>query len=332
MISKTLKKEYSLSLKNANDFLNRCVRDNLANSLLYKNDNETWVKPYPEVSGYLLTYFCKKTPSPKLLKEMMGIAGKLISLQHPSGGFPSFYDQEYLYTFDTAQIMNGLLSLYKVKNDQIYLQSATRAGDFLCNMQLPSGCMFPIFDTRSHAKIVHSKSIDGTNWGSTFSYIQVKNAEGLLLLYKITKNKKYLRCAHRLSNINLEKVDYLYTHPLAYYLEGLLVLGEMKKVKSILKNIIIPRIDNNGFIAYYPGARYAYVSGSVQMGILLWKVGFTRYAKRVLSWAQLLQEMSKSGGLYQYAQETSQPDYSIHGEINSWGTKYYGELLKLVAN
>ncbi len=323
---------YDKEIKNAEHFLKCCIHNNLAHSLLYKDQAEVWVKPYPEVTGYLLTYFCRGISDLEQLKRMAKIAQKLISLQHPSGGFPSFYDQHNLYTFDTAQIMHGLLSLYKVDKNPLYLQSAIKAGEFLCNMQRPSGSMFPVYDTQTKAKIVHSKDSVGSNWGSTFSYIQVKNAEGLLRLYKETRKKKYLVCAESLANINLEPVDCSYTHPLAYYLEGLVALGEMNKVRTILKNVIIPRIHSNGFIAYYPGAKYAYVSGSVQMGILLWKVGYTRYAKRILDWARSLQGMSKSGGLYQYAQDNSKPDYSIHGEINSWGTKYYAELLKLVAN
>lgn len=324
--------KYIEEIQNAEQFLLSCIKNDLAHSLSSEGNNDVWVKPYPEVTGYLLTYFCKKPISKKLLTEMTMIAKKLINIQHTCGGFPSFYDQHNLYTFDTAQIMNGLLSLYILDKNPIYLQSALKAGDFLCSMQQPSGAMFPIYDTLSKSKTAYKKNSTGTNWGSTFSFIQVKNAEGLLLLHKLTKNKKYLASAELLSNICLETVDYLYTHPLAYYLEGLVALGLVSKAKEILKNIVIPRIAPNGFIAYYPKAKFAYVSGSVQLGILLWKMGYKKNARSILNWARLVQQNNSSGGLYQYAMPSGKVDSSIHTEINSWGTKYYCELLRLVVN
>ncbi len=317
------------SLAKAEQFLKNCIRGGMAHSLVL-DTSLTWVKPYPEVTGYLVSYFCTNGQSgEKVVEEALD---RLLEVQHSSGGFSSFYDTNNLYSFDTGQIMYGLLSAYQVTRREKYLKSAKRAGDFLLSMQLPSGLIFPIYDTKNSTKIVYQRSRDGSNWGSIFSYIQVKNAEGLLLLSKLTEDKRYARSASKLANIKLTEHDYDYTHPFAYYLEGMLALGKKELVKQVLRKRVIPRLKPSGYIAYYPECDYAYTSGSVQMGILLWKAGYKNQAKLILDWARVVQGNSESGGLYQYALPSGLPDYSVHGEINSWGTKYYAELLRLVVN
>ncbi len=317
-----------VALPKAEKFLLACIRHGLAHSLVRHEAKEIWIKSYPEVTGYILSYFCSQDRWEE--ESLKAAVAKLLSLQHPSGGFPSFYDQHLLYSFDTAQIMHGLLSWHQQTGDTQALTAAIRAGDFLCAMQLPSGVIFPIYDTKRQERVVYQNNAKGSNWGSHFSYIQVKNAEGLQLLARMTGKQKYQTSAERLAHIVLTAVDYHYTHPLAYYLEGMLALGKRNEVKQILQQKIIPRIKPSGFIAYFPGAAYAYVSGSVQLAILLSKTGFTHEARAILSWARKVQEQDVSGGLFQYAQADGRPDSTIHQEINSWGTKYFAELLRLV--
>ncbi len=324
-----MKLDRSTSLSQAEDFLKSCIRYGLAHSL-ESHKSIRWVKPYPEVTGYLVSYFCRYQMSHE---SVVGQAiDKLLSIQHPSGGYSSFYDKDKLYSFDTGQIITGLTDAYRATGRKDCLISARHAGDFLLSMQIDSGLMFPIYDTKRDTKIVYQKSSDGSNWGSTFSYIQVKNAEGLISLYELTKERKYYNTASRLVNLKMNKADYHYTHPLAYYLEGLVALGQIDRVKKIIQKHVLPRLKPNGYIAYYPKATFAYVSGSVQMGILLWKVGYKNQAKQILGWAARVQGNSSAGGLYQYATSSGKPDASIHTEINSWGTKYYCELLRLVVN
>jgi hypothetical protein len=314
------------ALERAERFLRACIHRDLAHS--FDTLHGKWVKPYPEVTGYLLSYFSNYHPDD--LKSWEIVANQLVSLQSEYGGFPSFYNSEFLYTFDTGQIMHGLLSLYLEVGNQEYLDSARQAGDFLLSMQLSDGSMFPVFNTKDRTRVVHQAQADGANWGSTFSYIQVKNAEGLQLLFKITGEQKYQKAALLLAEMPKKYVDYRYTHPLGYYLEGLWSLGKKSEVKRILKNKVIPRIKANGFISYFPKAPYSYSSGSAQLAILLAKCGYASRATIILSWIKKVQAQHVSGGIFQYAAASGKPDVSIHQEINSWGTKYFAELLRLV--
>lgn len=324
MTLQTLKNQDAL--KAAEHFLRICVQRGLAHS--FDTVSGTWVKPYPEVTGYILSYFADHYP--RRMKDWMSSGDTLVDLQGQAGGFASFYDPEYLYAFDTAQIMHGLLSLYRHTKEKRYLASAVRAGEFLQYMQLNGGLMFPLFNAHEGSRIVYQPNSDASNWGSTFSYIQVKNAEGLQLLAKITGDKRYQQSALALAEFPVRRIDYSYTHPLAYYLEGLWSMGKTTQVKQILEQKIIPRLKDGGFIPYFPKAAYAYTSGSIQLAILLAKTKHLYEARQILTWAQKVQSHHGSGGLFQYALPSGEPDGTIHREINSWGTKYFAELLRLV--
>ena len=82
-----------------------------------------------------------------------------------------------------------------------------------------------------------------------------------------------MEAAIKLRNYGKKNFDLTFTHPSAYYLEGMLAINEEDYVYDKLKEGIIPRIRTNGFLPYSEGVSYAYVSGSIQMGILLYKVG-----------------------------------------------------------
>jgi hypothetical protein len=283
------------------------------------------VKPYPEVTGYLISYFAGNNADGPIPQKVTAAADTLVALQHRLGGFCSFGDKNHLFTFDTAQIMHGLASLFQRTRNQKYLRSAVACAEFLCTMQLPDGSMFPMYDLEHSAKFVDQKG----GWGRGFSCIQAKNVEGLLLLSELTGEPKYRRVAEQLAAWSKSNCDLTYTHPGAYCLEGLLAYGERDFVKDELTRRVLPRIGAHGFLAYAENLPYAYVSGSVQMGILLFKTGFANESKRILDWARMVQSHHFLGGLFQYADEAGALDTHVHTEMNSWGTKYYAQLERL---
>lgn len=310
----------------AEQFLLDCIRDGLAHS--FDTNTESWVKPYPEVTGYLISYFSQKREIPKKIIEA---AEKLISVQHPIGGYSSFFNKHILYTFDTAQIAHGLASLYKKTGNDKYLHAAINAGSFLLSMENNDGSVFPMYDTKHQYKYVEKTTLKGENWGSIFSQIQLKNAEALLLLSQITKDSRYEKAAKLMVPWGVRHTNSRHTHPFGYYLEGMITLGKHSFVDKLLTNHILKR-EKQGFISYSPQCSYAYVSGSIQLGILLAKTEHFKESKRILDWASKVQKYSPLGGLFQYAKANGTPDESIHLELNSWGTKYYLELATLHKN
>jgi hypothetical protein len=262
-------------IESAEYFLLTTLKNGLAHS--YDAEKDCWVKPYPEVTGYLISYFSEyfHDVPPKILYA----AKHLCKIQHEKGGYFSFNDNRYLFTFDTAQIMHGLASLYKRTNEKKYFDAAKKCAEFIIEMQIDNGAMFPIYDTRLDAKYVNKKG----GWGINFSHIQVKNIEGLLLMHGITNDSRYIESALKLRYFGKKHCDLTFTHPGAYYLEGMLAIGEKDFVHERLREEIVPIIQPNGFLPYSKGLSYAYVSGSVQMGILLYKVGLKEYAYSIES-------------------------------------------------
>lgn len=308
-------------IKLAEDFLLASLKNGLAHS--YDVEKELWVKPYPEATGYLISYFSEYfhgVPS-----QILYAGKRLCKIQHKKGGYSSFDNKRYLFTLDTTQIMHGLASLYKKTNKKRYLDVAKKCAEFIIEMQIDNGAMFPVYDTRLNAKYVDKKG----SWGINFSCVQVKNIEGVLLMYELTNDSRYMESAVKLEDYGKKHCDLTFTHPGAYCLEGMLAIREKDFVYNKLKDEIVPRIQPNGFLPYSKRLSYAYVSGSVQIGILLYRVGLKEYAYSLLEWAQKVQLNHNSGGLFQYANPDGSLNRDVHTEINSWGTKYYAQLERL---
>lgn len=309
-------------IKLAENFLLNSIRNGqLANS--YDVKKRRYVKPYPEATGYLLSYFSEYYEN--IPSEIISAAEYLGKIQSDKGSYSSFSNKRYLYTFDTAQIIHSFASLYKRTGEKKYLHIAKKCTDSVLEMQIENGAMFPIYDTKINAKYVNKNA----GWANSFSYIQVKNIEGFLLMYELTNDISYKNAAIKLREYGKKYCDLTFTHPGAYCLEGLYAAGERDFIYEKLKKEIIPRLNSNGFLPYFEECSYAYVSGSVQMAILLYKVGFIDKAYLILKWARKVQSNHTSGGLFQYANSDATLNTEIHREINTWGTKYYAELERI---
>ena len=157
-----------------------------------------------------------------------------------------------------------------------------------------------------------------------------KVVESLLSLYEITQDKMYRESA-KLAVSFYENAKFIeYTHPLAYWMEGLLAVNKQDTLKKIIETNIIERICDNGYISYTQSLPYAYVSGTMQLGIILYKTGYLEYAKKIRNYGRVVQSNNEAGGLFQYADSSGNLDRHIHVEMNSWGTKYFCELEKLL--
>lgn len=300
-------------------FLNLCIRDGLAHS--YDVIENKWVKPYPEVTGYLLSYF-SNNPNGKILSA----ADKLIEIQNSNGGFMSFSDSNRLYTFDTAQILHGFLSLYQHNQNNKYLEVSTKCFSFIESM-VDDGFVYCIWDVPSNKRI----DVGGGFYSNDSRYsIQSKIVESLLQYYEVLKVEKAKMLALEICNFCKSHNYNTLTHPFGYYLEGMYAMKEFELVKQILKDEVVPRIENDGFISYSKDLSYAYVSGSIQLAILMYKLGLCDYAIKIYEWVGRVQDNHVSGGIFQYANKDASLNRDVHTEINSWGTKYYCELGKLL--
>ena len=113
-----------------------------------------------------------------------------------------------------------------------------------------------------------------------------KLTEGFQALYELTSDEQYIKAKKKTADF-YENAEYIEcTHPLGY----------------------------------------AYVSGVIQLGIILFKMGYMNEARKICEYGRVVQSMDESGGLFQYAKEDGSLDDHVHTEINSWGTKYFCQL------
>ena len=93
------------NVKRGENYLLDCVFDGLAHS--YDVLTKSYVKPYPEVTGYVIKYFCDVYD--EIPDKILEAGHKLVKIQDKNtGGYTSFMDKNILYTFDTSQILIGL--------------------------------------------------------------------------------------------------------------------------------------------------------------------------------------------------------------------------------
>jgi len=302
-------------------YLKACVFRGLAHS--FDVPTRKYVKPYPEVTGYVIKYFCDHYE--KLSLNIVLAGNKLVRIQDKkTGGYASFSNSDILYAFDTSQILIGLCALYQKTHKEKYKKAALKAGEFLLMMQMENGAIAPTYD-RKKQEIVINRSLYEI-WNGPWSGLMCKLTEGFQSLYELTSDSKYLEAKNKAAAfyVNAEHIEC--THPLGYWLEGLYEAGMVEKVDDILREKVIPRIQGNGYIPYTEELEYAYVSGVVQLGIVLCKRGFIEEAKKIRAYGRLVQSKSQTGGIFQYADKNGELDNHVHTEINSWGTKYFCEL------
>lgn len=312
------KNEYVI---NGEKYLENCVFDGLAHS--FDVISEKYVKPYPEVTGYVIKYYCDYVD--EIPANIVNAAEKLVSIQDKkTGGFTSFDNNNILFTFDTSQILIGLSALYMRTNKIKYMNAAIKAGDFLLMMQMDNGAIAPTYD-RESSEIIIDKNLYSI-WNGPWSGLMCKLTEGFQMLHQITNDQKYIEAKRKTADfyINMDYIEC--THPLGYWLEGLFEGEKYEKVDDILKRKVIPRIQDNGYIPYREDLPYAYVSGIVQLGIMLYKRGFIEEAIKIRDFIRKVQSNNQTGGLFQYCDKNGFLDDHVHTEINSWGTKYFCEL------
>lgn len=177
-----------------------------------------WQPPYPETTGYII---------PSLLSAARYLrderyhdsairAGEwLIGIQQEDGAFLDLNGQRQV--FDTGQILEGLLALYRETARSTYLHSATRAGEFLVAVQDSGG---------SWTRCAYN--------GLPHTYY-TRVAANLLKLWKETDRVEYRRAAERaigwtvrqqMSNgyfayMAFGEGELPYLHTIIYVLEGL---------------------------------------------------------------------------------------------------------------
>ena len=276
-----------------------CVESNLPKTI------------YPECTGYYI---------PTLLKfgdkeRAVNFGNYLISIQNEDG---SWNEQtgKIAYTFDTAQILKGLVSLIEHNLDEKdkYKNALLKGCDWILSMQRENGSI---------------ATPDYSYWGLPYGKrvpeaIHVYCLEPLRKTAKMFGINKYEVCVQKALNYYLSLEDLTdfktLSHFNAYIIEGLIDLGEINRAKRAMDLISLhQRLD--GSVSAYSHVDFVCSTGLLQYAICWYKLGEIEKADKAFDYVCNLQ--NKSGGWYgSYTVARDKANYFPDGEID-WAVKYF---------
>jgi malonyl-CoA O-methyltransferase len=261
--------------------------------------------PYPEVTGYWVPTLYQ-WGEPELARTC---TRWLISIQLANGAFPA--PDGVPYTFDTGQIMRGLLAaLDDVSGAEASLR---RAADWMLTQIEPSGRMTtPSTElwTDIASDLIHTYALPPLLWaGQRLGVKEYEEAARFVLSYY--KRQQGLVPFNRLSHFH------------AYAMEALTELGEMDLARQGMADVArVQRSD--GSIPAYPNVDWICSTGMAQYAIVWYALNDKKRADRAITRLERLQ--NPSGGFFgSYGKGAK---YIARAEI-SWGAKYFLDAWRL---
>jgi len=178
--------------------------------------------PYPEITAYSLSLssiLYKKYEDDVFLERAKECAAFLMK-NNLNGGLLNYGDN-LLYTFDTGIYVSGLLDLYTVTDNEIYLHEAEESLNWLLNFwdgnQFLAVNKCPIKKEWSHNKSVHLTKLVIPLLKASY-YLDEKYKR---YVYKLLSFGKSLQMENGSFQV-FEGIDMVMTHPHCYATEGFL--------------------------------------------------------------------------------------------------------------
>lgn len=266
---------------------------------------------YPECTGYYIPTLLKMGDT----KRAINFGNYLISIQNSNGSW-SEPSGKTPYTFDTAQILKGLVSLieYNLDENDKYKYALIKGCDYILSMQRPDGSI---------------ATQDYGAWGLPYKksvpeYIHVYCLEPLRKAGNIYGIEKYEQCVQKALKFYLSQEDLTdfmtLSHFNAYVIEGLIDLGEIKRAKRAMDLISLHQREN-GMVPAYSFVDFVCSTGLFQYAICWYKLGDFEKGNKAFDYACKLQ--NKSGGFFgSYTVGNDIANYFPNGEID-WAVKYF---------
>jgi len=207
---------------------------------------------YSEITGYgltFLTYLDRKLGDGQYIDRALSSFEWLVdqAFNVEIGGCYCRYDLENgifeprrICSFDNGMILNGLCSLYRITGRDDILAFAVSIGEFLVTRMVgEDGSVRARYIFEEKRPLIESEM---DKWSSQKGSFQAKIAIGLVNLYQLTEDDRYLDAAERICSWSLRfqrdngrfvtnRFDNsTHLHPHSYSCEGLLTVG------SVLEN------------------------------------------------------------------------------------------------
>ena len=181
-----------------------------------------WDAPYPETTGYIITTFLSASSRYEELHladraERMG--DWLLGLQFESGAFPGGTGEVGLPSvFNTAQIMDGLISLSQTMPDHRWESAILKAGSWMASVQEPDGMWSRHVYDRSPRSYMARAAWPLLNAGVIFDSSRMRNAAEMFFTWALSDMDEdgYFRSA----GFDQKGTEGNVLHTVGYVLEG----------------------------------------------------------------------------------------------------------------
>jgi len=296
-----------------------------------------WTSSYPETTGYIIPTFLalrERFRDDEFTERARRCVEFLLELQLIEGAFPGGEVHENISrpsTFNTAQIISGLMAWHKASKDVRALDAAIRAADWLVSVQDEDGALRK-FTFLGHPATYYAHA---SCWLAEFG--------------RYTSNEVYLRAAGRHLDWVLDHQDprtgwfdlsgfthedhearRAVTHTIAYAIWGVLitsiVLERPDGIDAANKSAerVARRLELSGWLPgildshYRPRSTFACLTGNVQMALIWFKL------YELGNDVRLVNAALKAIDLVKAAQPMNHPDVGIRGGIAGsdplWGS------------
>jgi len=313
--------------------------------------NEGWLRSYPETTGYIIPTFLnyyRLTDEEEYLNRAIKMANWLMSIQLRDGSFYGLWsDTPKPVVFDTGQVLQGLISIYKETMKRKHLEAACKAANWLVEVQDKDGAWRRIASNEV-AHVFHTRV-----------------AWPLLELYEVTSSEIYGRAAR--NNIewtlhnqetngwfrnnwmgNIESNPYL--HPIAYAIEGLLECGALMQdniwLEAAIKpaEVLMKKFEIRGTLSgvyndkWKGMVKYRCITGEAQMSVcwlkLFWLTDDERYlnaASKMNDALRKLQNMDSRNPGIRGGIKGSHPVFGGYQPFMypNWAVKFFADALML---
>jgi len=320
---------------------------------------------YSEITGYGITtliFLNKVFHDPKLVERAVLAADWLqsSSTHNKIGGYRCRFDLEKkefspanVCSFDNAMCLNGFVNLYKETKKSKYLDEGIRIADFLIGtMQKPDGSFHTKYDGLT-CEPVHSYKTWSTQSGS----FHAKNALGLLNLFSITADRKYMESAIKIGELAMKmqqpdgrfvthkQEGFTHAHPHCYSVEGIFAVGMLCGRKDFIQSAVkgaeflkSMQLESGGISCFYDGnismhERADALAQAIRLWIMGKKYGLEIEDKKIEAAASRLKSFQRrnnprkeiNGGFaYGYNEEGRKLEHA-----NSWVTMFSLQALHM---
>lgn len=253
------------------------------------NLSKGWGASYPETTGYIiptLLDYARFSGNDEYKYRALEMADWELSVQLDCGAIQAGtvdVSSRIPTIFNTGQVLFGWISAFKETGKERYLKAATKAVNWLVDVQEPDGFW------KKHASPFATYKMNTYN---------VRTAWGIYLVYEITQDSKYLQAALKNVRWAIKQQNSLgwfdnnclsdnsrpLTHTIGYTIEGILgigiALGDQEFIDAAQKTAraLMSSQTTGGSLAgrfdaqWRPSVRWSCLTGIAQIAICWWQL------------------------------------------------------------